>query len=65
MDAYLDILNRNKNLFSEDISSLNKELREIIAGSSFLVVGATIFLLSSKSKYINGQNLIIDDGFVL
>tara|TARA_B100000965_G_scaffold208510_1_gene174250 strand:- start:18027 stop:18791 length:765 start_codon:yes stop_codon:yes gene_type:complete len=29
------------------------------------VVGTTIFLLSESSKYINGQNIIIDDGFTL
>ena len=29
------------------------------------VTGALIFLLSDKSDYINGQNIIIDDGFSL
>ncbi|MDW7973510.1 MAG: oxidoreductase [Thermodesulfovibrio sp.] len=29
------------------------------------VVGAVIFLLSEESKFINGQNLIVDDGFTL
>lgn len=46
-----------------------KKYTEYTLGKGMLdsndVVGATIFLLSSKSKYINGQNLIIDDGFVL
>ncbi len=27
--------------------------------------GALLFLLSDKSKFINGQNLIIDDSFSL
>ncbi len=27
--------------------------------------GAMLFLLSDESKFINGQNLIIDDGFSL
>ena len=27
--------------------------------------GALIYLLSDMSKFVNGQNLIVDDGFVL
>lgn len=29
------------------------------------VVGSVLFLVSDASKYINGQNIIVDDGFVL
>jgi NAD(P)-dependent dehydrogenase (short-subunit alcohol dehydrogenase family) len=29
------------------------------------IVGTLLFLLSENSKYINGQNLIVDDGFTL
>ena len=29
------------------------------------IVGAIIFLLSNSSEFINGQNLIIDDGWSL
>jgi len=29
------------------------------------VSGTLIFLLSDMSKHINGQNIIIDDGFTL
>ena len=29
------------------------------------LVGTLIFLLSDSSKYINGQNIIVDDGFTL
>ena len=29
------------------------------------IVGTLIFLLSNDSKYINGQNIIIDDGWSL
>jgi NAD(P)-dependent dehydrogenase (short-subunit alcohol dehydrogenase family) len=29
------------------------------------VMGTIMFLLSEQSKYINGQNIIVDDGFTL
>lgn len=29
------------------------------------LVGSLVFLLSEQSKYINGQNLIVDDGWIL
>ena len=29
------------------------------------VLGSIIFLLSSMSQYVNGQNVIVDDGFTL
>ena len=29
------------------------------------VIGTVLFLLSDSSKYINGQNIIVDDGFTL
>jgi len=29
------------------------------------IVGTIIFLLSDQARYINGQNIIVDDGFVL
>ena len=29
------------------------------------IMGSIIFLLSDTSKYINGQNLIVDDGWSL
>ena len=41
MNMYLDILNRSKNLFDEDLFSLDEELKEVIRGSSFLVIGGS------------------------
>ena len=32
---------------------------------SYDISGALIFLLSNKSSYINGQNIIVDDGWSL
>jgi NAD(P)-dependent dehydrogenase (short-subunit alcohol dehydrogenase family) len=29
------------------------------------ITGTLIFLLSEKSKYVNGQNIIVDDGWSL
>ena len=29
------------------------------------VVGSVLFLLSQQSKYINGQNIVVDDGWSL
>jgi NAD(P)-dependent dehydrogenase (short-subunit alcohol dehydrogenase family) len=39
---------------------LNKGLLE--AGD---VVGALVFLLSDAAQFINGQNIVVDDGFTL
>ena len=29
------------------------------------LTGTLVFLLSDNSKYINGQNIVVDDGFIL
>ena len=29
------------------------------------VIGTIVYLLSEKAAYVNGQNIIIDDGFSL
>lgn len=56
------IFNNQPKLFIDNYNNhcLNKGML-----SPHDVAGALIFLLSEKSKYINGQNLIVDDGFTL
>ncbi|NCQ15205.1 MAG: SDR family oxidoreductase, partial [Flavobacteriales bacterium] len=29
------------------------------------IVGTLVFLLSNNSQYLNGQNIVVDDGFTL
>ena len=29
------------------------------------LTGALVYLLSDSSKYVNGQNIVVDDGFSL
>ena len=29
------------------------------------ICGALVYLLSDTSKYVNGQNIVVDDGFSL
>tara|TARA_B100000575_G_C23143330_1_gene666177 strand:- start:5606 stop:6376 length:771 start_codon:yes stop_codon:yes gene_type:complete len=45
---------------SYNLKSLNKGLLDEVD-----IVGTLLFLLSDNSKYINGQNLVVDDGFTL
>lgn len=45
------------------------EYKRLTLGTGMLqpkdILGAIVFLLSDQSKYMNGQNLIVDDGFSL
>ena len=56
------IINRQDEIFINRYKKycLNKGLL-----SSGDIVGTVLFLLSDMSKYINGQNIIVDDGFTL
>ena len=49
--------------------SFLKKYKESCTGKGMLdpqdVVGAVLFLISDQSKYINGQNIIVDDGWSL
>lgn len=56
-------------IFDNQTESFLKKYKEFTLGRGMLnvsdVTGAILFLLSDFSKYINGQNLIVDDGFSL
>ncbi len=56
------IFNEEPTVFAERYNAhcLNKGMPE-----SGDVAGMLLFLLSEHSRYINGQNLIVDDGFSL
>ena len=59
--TFLDILNE------ENVNNFLKKYKESCFSKGMLdsedLNGAIIFLLSKSSKYINGQNIIIDDGW--
>ncbi|MCD5987015.1 SDR family oxidoreductase [Pseudomonas sp. CDFA 553] len=56
-------------LFDRQPEAFLEKYKEACLGKGMLdiedVMGSIAFLLSDKSKYINGQNLIVDDGFSL
>ena len=56
------IINNHSEIFKENYRAytLNKGMLD-----SSDLTGTLIYLLSDMSKYINGQNIIIDDGFTL
>ena len=56
-------------LFDNQPESFLNAYRELTNGEGMLnvsdIIGAILFLLSSQSKYVTGQNIIVDDGFTL
>lgn len=56
-------------IFDHQPESFLEKYKEFCLNKGMLSVkdisGTLIFLLSSNSNYINGQNIIVDDGFVL
>ena len=56
------ILNNQPEVFLEEYKKncLNKGMLENID-----LKGTLIYLLSDMSTYVNGQNIIVDDGFIL
>ena len=56
MKNILNIIDRNKNLFEEDIFSLEKELEKTIGSSSFLVIGGAGSIGQSVTAEIFKRN---------
>jgi len=56
-------------ILDQQQQSFLKKYRESCTSKGMLaptdVVGAILFLLSDQSKYINGQNIVVDDGWSL
>ncbi|MHC8387655.1 oxidoreductase [Pseudomonas sp. MDT2-39-1] len=56
-------------IFDKQPEQFLEEYRKHCLGKGMLdiddVTGSIVFLLSDSSKYLNGQNLIVDDGFSL
>ena len=56
-------------IYNDHNDSFTKEYNKKCLNKGMLdpkdISGAVCFLLSDSSKYINGQNIIVDDGFVL
>lgn len=56
-------------IYDDQPESFLKAYKKLTLGKGMLdaddVLGTIIFLLSSNSKFINGQNFIVDDGFVI
>jgi len=56
-------------IFDDQPTSFVKNYNEFCLNKGMLdaedIVGAVLFLLSDQSRYINGQNIVIDDGFSL
>ena len=52
MNNILSLIGRTKNLFEDDINALDKELKEIVSSSSFLVIGGAGSIGSAVTKEI-------------
>ena len=56
-------------LIDKQPESFLQEYKKLTLGKGMLnvedILGTILFLLSDSSKYINGQNIIVDDGFSL
>ncbi len=56
-------------IFNKQPDSFIEKYRESCTSKGMLdaedVVGSVLFLLSDQSKYVNGQNLVVDDGWSL
>ena len=52
----LNLIGRNEELFSEEISEHNRELSNVIENSSFLVLGAAGSIGQALSKEIINRN---------
>lgn len=56
-------------IYDNQPDSFLKSYKELTQGKGMLdvkdVIGSIVFLLSDESMYVTGQNLIVDDGFVL
>ena len=56
MNKILNLIGRNKELFTEDISNNNKELKQIVSSSTFLVIGAAGSIGQAVTKEIFKRN---------
>ena len=56
------ILDKQPESFLKKYNSSCQNKGMLVAGD---ITGALMFLLSDQSKYINGQNIIVDDGWSL
>ncbi len=56
MNQVLSLIGRNKELFTEDISSNNNELKNIVSSSSFLVIGGAGSIGQAVTKEIFKRN---------
>ena len=52
----LNLIGRNKSLFTEDISSKNPELKQIVSTSRFLVLGGAGTIGQAVTKEIFKRN---------